>query len=187
MSPGRKRKLGLRHPCGKRMRQEIEKETKQVVINARQRLYGVTEKQADDQRLSSALGRLAVSKKISDLQYDAGLRFGELYHRHHRTIGLPIPTPRSIGGRLISGCRFGGSAIEPNPGSINRLKRRFEEAASVLDQADRNRHLSPGRPPTLLIYLLVCVDDDTMLWPDEDLENLRAGLNALIQVFRLAV
>ena len=36
-----------------------------------------------------------------------------------------------------------------------------------------------------LIYRLVCVDEDARGWPDDDIGNLRVGLNALAGVFRL--
>ena len=52
------------------------------------------------------------------------------------------------------------------------------------DQDSRSR-FSPGRRPALLIYRVICVDQDTTLWPAEDLGNLRVALNALVRVFRL--
>jgi hypothetical protein len=36
-----------------------------------------------------------------------------------------------------------------------------------------------------VIYRVICVDEDTTLWPAEDLGNLRVALNALVRVFRL--
>jgi hypothetical protein len=32
---------------------------------------------------------------------------------------------------------------------------------------------------------VICVDEDTTLWLEEDLGNLRVALNALVRVFRL--
>jgi len=46
--------------------------------------------------------------------------------------------------------------------------------------------MSLGRRPALLVYRVICVDEDTTLWPDEDIGNLRVGLNALVRVFRLS-
>jgi hypothetical protein len=37
----------------------------------------------------------------------------------------------------------------------------------------------------MLIYRVIFVDEDTTLWPAEDLGNLRVALNALVRVFRL--
>ena len=44
--------------------------------------------------------------------------------------------------------------------------------------------MSPGRRPVLLVYRVVCTDEDTTLWPEEDIGNLRVALNALVRVFR---
>ena len=42
-----------------------------------------------------------------------------------------------------------------------------------------------GRRPTLLVYRLICTDEDEMHWPEEDIGNLRVALNALVREFRL--
>ena len=90
---GRKRKSGKRYPCGKRTRIETEKDIMETAIEARQRHYGVTAKQARDERLGTALGRLAWHGTISTAQYEAGQEFGELYRRHHIVMGLPLFAP----------------------------------------------------------------------------------------------
>ena len=76
MVRGRKRKPGKRYPCGKRTRQETEKDAMSTVIEARRRHFGVTAKQARDERLGTALGRLAFRELISEAQYQAGVAFG---------------------------------------------------------------------------------------------------------------
>ena len=185
MARGRKRKTGKRYPCGKRRREETEKEAMSTVIEARQRLFGVTAKQARDDRLGSALGRLAFTGRISDEQYQAGAAFAELYQRHHVTMGLPTPSPRSVAALLINEGIFGSSPSEPVLDVIEKLKRRFKDATDALDQCDRDHRFAPGRRPTMLVYRLVCVDEDTRLWTDDDFGNLRVALNALARVFRL--
>ena len=45
MIRGRKREPGSRHPCGKRIHAETEREIMQTAIDARQRHYGVTARQ----------------------------------------------------------------------------------------------------------------------------------------------
>ena len=52
MIRGRKRKPGSRHACGKRIHAETEREIMQTAIDARQRHYGVTARQARDARLA---------------------------------------------------------------------------------------------------------------------------------------
>ena len=139
---GRKRKPGKRYPCGKRTREETEKEAMSTVIEARRRHLGVTARQARDEKLGTALGRLAFRELISEEQYQAGLAFGQLYHRHHAAQGLPMPNPRSVAGLLINEGIFGGSAGEPDQGVIEKLRRRFSDATNALDQCDRDHRFS---------------------------------------------
>ena len=156
-----------------------------TVIEARQRHYGVTARQARDERVGTAFGRLAFHGLISDQQYQAGLAFAEFYQRHHLAMGLPMPSPRSVAGILINEGIFGGSPSEPERDVIERLRRRFDEATDALDQCDRDHRMSLGRRPALLIYRVICVDEDTTCWPEEDIGNLRVALNALVRTFRL--
>jgi hypothetical protein len=44
--------------------------------------------------------------------------------------------------------------------------------------------MARGRKPSLLLYRVSCVDEDTTLWPECDLGNLRVALNTLTRVFR---
>ena len=185
MARGRKRKPGKRYPCGKRVRAETEREAMSTVIETRRRHYGVSAKRARDERLGTALGRLAFSETISDEQYQAGLVFGELYQRHHIVMGLPLPSPQSVAGLLINEGIFGGAAIELEDDVIERIKDRFSEASEALDQCDREQRFAMGRRPTLLIYRIICVDEDATHWPVDDIGNLRVALNALVRVFRL--
>lgn len=185
MAPGRKRKPGKRYACGKRVRAETERDAMSTVIDARRRHYGVTAKQAKDERLGTALGRLAFREFISEKQYQAGLAFGQLYRDHHSTVGLPSPSPRSVAGLLINEGIFGASPSEPVLEVIEKLKRRFAAATDALDACNREHRLSRGRRPTLLVYRVICSDEDAMHWPEEDIGNLRVALNALMRVFRM--
>lgn len=185
MAPGRKRKPGKRYPCGTHTRQELEKDAMSVAIDARRRHFGVSAKQAKDERLSTALGRLALRELISESQYQAGVAFGPLYRDHHATVGLPSPSPRSVAGLLINEGFFGASPSEPVLEVIEKLKRRFGAATNVLDACDLEHRMSAGRRPTLLIYRVICSDEDAMHWPEEDVGNLRVALNALVRLFRL--
>ena len=156
-----------------------------VAIDARRRQFGVSAKQAKDERLGTALGRLAFRELISEKQYQAGVAFAQLYQQHHTILGLPSPSPRSVAGLLINEGIFGGSPGEPAAEVVDKLKRRFREATDVLDGCDRDHRLSPGKRPTLLVYRVICTDQDALSWPEEDLGNLRVALNALVRLFRL--
>jgi hypothetical protein len=35
------------------------------------------------------------------------------------------------------------------------------------------------------VHRVICVDEEAMNWPEEDIGNLRVALNALVRVFRL--
>ena len=61
----------------------------------------------------------------------------------------------------------------------------LRDAAHVLDSCNRERRISPGKRPTLLVYQVICTDQDAMIWPEEDLGNLRVALTALVRLFRL--
>jgi hypothetical protein len=41
------------------------------------------------------------------------------------------------------------------------------------------------RRPTLLVYRVICTDEDAMHWPEEDISILRVALNALVRLFRM--
>ncbi|WP_291207030.1 hypothetical protein [Hyphomonas sp.] len=185
MVRGRKRKPGKRYPCGKRTKQELEKDAMSTVIEARRRQFGVTAKQAQDERLGTALGRLAFRGLLSETQYQAGVAFAQLYHHHHVVMGLPSPSPRSVAGLLINEGIIGSAPSEPVLEVIEKLKRRFRDATDALDVCDREHRLSAGRRPTLVIYRVVCADEEAMHWKEEELGNLRVALNALVRVFRM--
>ena len=185
MAPGRKRKPGKRYPCGKRTKQQLEMDAMSVAIDARRRHFGVTAKQAKDERLGTALGRLAFREMISETQYQAGVAFAQLYRDHHAAVGLPSPSPRSVAGLLINEGIFGASPSEPVLEVIEKVKRRFADATSVLDACDREQRMSAGKRPTLLVYRVICTDQDALHWAEEDIGNLRVALNALVRLFRL--
>jgi hypothetical protein len=156
-----------------------------TMIEARKRHFGVTAKQAKDERLGTALGRLAFRELISEKQYQAGVAFGELYVQHQAIMGLPSPSPRSVAGLLINEGIFGASPSEPVLDVIEKVKRRFADATNVLDACDREQRMSPGKRPTLLIYRVICTDQEAMSWAEADIGNLRVALNALVRLFRL--
>ena len=91
MAPGRKRKPGKRYACGKRARAGNRAGRHEHGDRARRRHFGVTAKQAKDERLGTALGRLAFRELISEKQYQAGVAFGELYVRHQAIWGCRHP------------------------------------------------------------------------------------------------
>ncbi len=80
---------------------------------------------------------------------------------------------------------FGASPSEPVLEVIEKVKRRFADATNVLDACDREQRMSAGKRPTLLVYRVICTEQDALHWAEEDIGNLRVALNALVRLFRL--
>ncbi|HEX5864051.1 MAG TPA: hypothetical protein VF014_07310 [Casimicrobiaceae bacterium] len=139
MIRGRKRKPGIM----------------QTAIDARRRHFGVTARQARDARLGTSLGRLAYQELISFAQYEAGRRFAELYQRHHLTLGMPVPHPRSLAGLMITAGIVGESSADPDHDLVAKLRDRFNAATDALDECDRAVRMERGRNPLLLLYRVV--------------------------------
>ena len=169
MARGRKRKPGKRHPCGKLVRPssgETQAQILATVVDARQRHYRVTAAQARDQRLSSALGRLAFSGAVTQQQYEAGQRFGEVYHRHHVVTGIPLPTPRSVGGLMTGSGIIGSCTQQPGDDVVERVRRHYDAALQVLADVyeywllKRRRH---GRPLVRSLQIPTSLDNQDPL------------------------
>ena len=188
MARGRKRKPGKRHPCGKLVRPssgETQAEILATVVDARQRHYGVTAAQARDQRLSSALGRLAFAGAISPQQYEAGQRFGSVYYRHQLMTGMPLPRPSSVADVMANAGVFGGCGEPPDDDLVDKVRRHYDEALQVLARCDRDRAQFQGEAPSRLVYRIVCLDEDAGGLPQADQANLHQGLDELGYLFGL--
>ena len=183
MARGRKRKSGKRTPCGKLSAEETRREAMATVLEARQRHYGVSAAQARDQRLSSALGRLVFTGAITQEQYEAGQRFGEVYHRHHVVTGMPLPSPSSVSGLMASAGIFGGPGDPPADDLIEKVRRHYNAALQVLEGCDRDRERFPGQQPSRLVYRIVCLDEEAGRIPQADRTNLHHGLDELGHLF----
>ena len=188
MARGRKRNPGNRHPCGKLVRPssgETQAEILATVVDARQRHYRVTAAQARDQRLSSALGRLAFAGIISQQQYEAGQRFGSVYYRHQLVTGMPLPRPTSVAGVMANAGVFGGCGEPPADDLVDKVRRHYDEALQVLARCDRDRRAMPGQAPSRLVYRIVCLDEDASDLGDHDRHSLHQGLDELGYLFGL--
>jgi len=185
---GRKRKSGKRHPSGKLVqprRAESQGDIMGPVLEARQRHFGVQARQARDERLGTALGRLAFTGKITPDQYAAGELYGELMARHNAVMGLPIDQPRSVTGLLINEGIFGGGAPDPDPELVDKIRRQAAGAMLMLRGADQEVAGRAGRRPGVLVHILACHDVEALRWSQADLHNLRLGLDCLCRFFRI--
>ncbi|SCW80684.1 hypothetical protein SAMN02927924_03040 [Sphingobium faniae] len=188
MARGRKRKAGQRHPSGKLVQPgigELQREALATVIEARQRHYGVTAKQAKDKRLGTALGRLAFAGKIAADQYAAGELYGEIMARNRAVMGLPMDQPRSVTGLLINEGIFGGSAPDHDPALVEKVRRRAAAAMMMLRTADEDAPGAVDRKPSVLVHAVVCYEAEAANWSAADIINLGHGLDALCRLFRI--
>lgn len=188
MAKGRKRKAGKRHPSGKLVqprRAESQGDIMGTALDARQRHYGIGARQARDERLGTALGRLSFAGKIMPDQYAAGELYGELMARHNAVMGLPIDQPRSVTGLLINEGIFGGGAPDPDPELVDKIRRQSAGAALMLRGCDQDIAGRSGRRPSVLVHILACHDVEALRWSPADLHNLRLGLDTLCRFFRI--
>ena len=188
MSAGRKRKEGRRHPCGKLVQPgaaETRRKAMATVLEARQRHYGVTARQAVDKRLGSAIGRLAFSGKVTAEQLVAAELYGGIMARNRVVMGLPMDRPRSVTSLLANEGIFGGGAPDHDPAFVEKVRKRAAAVALVLRTADRDAPGTAGRRPSLLVDAVVCHEAEAAQWPAADVVNLCHGLDALRRLFRI--
>ncbi|MFA7585612.1 MAG: hypothetical protein WCY11_05355 [Novosphingobium sp.] len=188
MARGRKRKAGRRHPCGKLVPAsvgETQREVVATVLEARQRHYGVTERQAKDDRLGTALGRVAFAGKITADQYAAGEMYGEIMARNRAVMGLPMDQPRSVTALLINEGIFGGSAPDHDPAFVEKVRRQAASTILMLRTADSDAPGKAGRKPSVLVHAVVCHEAEATNWPQADLVNLCHGLDAMCRLYRI--
>ena len=186
MARGRKRKAVRRHPCGKLVqpgKTETLREVTATVLDARQRQYGVTARQAKDERLGSAIGRLAFAGKITAEQLAAAELYGDLMARNRAVIGLPPIHPHSASGLLLDEGIFGRSTAELDPDYVEKIRKRAAAALLMLRTADHDASGTTGRRPSVLVHAVVCYEVDAANWGTADLRNLEHGLEALITLF----
>jgi len=183
---GRKRKAGRRHPCGKLVqpgKAETLREVTATVLDARQRQYGVTARQAKDERLGSAIGRLAFAGKITAEQLAAAELYGDLMARNRAVMGLPPIHPHSATGLLLDEGIFGRSLTEYDPDYVEKIRKRAAAAILMLRTADQDAIAATGRRPSMLVHAVVCYEVDAATWGTGDLRNLAHGLEALVTLF----
>ena len=188
MAKGRKRKAGKRHPSGKLVQPgaaETQREVMATVLEARQRQYGVTARQAKDERLGSAIGRLAFAGKITAEQLAAAELYGDLMARNRGVMGLPRIHPHSAAGLMVDEGIFGKNTNVHEPEFVERVRRRAAAAILMVRTSDGDAPASTGRKPSALVHVVACYDTDAAAWSRADLRNLCHGLDALVGLFRV--
>ncbi len=156
-----------------------------TVLEARQRHYGVSARQAADERLGSSIGRLVLAGQITADQYAAGQIYGEIMARNRAVMGLPMDQPRSVTALLINEGIFGGSTPDHDPDLVRKVRRQAASTILMLRTADSDAPGTVGRKPSVLVHAVVRHDVDASQWSPADLRNLGHGLDALCRLFRI--
>lgn len=174
---GRKRRAGVkREPNGRASRSKPvtaaqAQEAKSVVINYRQRIYGLTPDQAKDAKAVLELGRLWLRKMINERQQEAGERFRVITFRHRRAIVAIADPINSAPMERVGG---GVQAETISDEQIAAIRAEFDACENALRAAGRMARIVTEN---------VCVSD--LPCHETQLKPLRQGLNALVEVYGL--
>lgn len=168
-----RKKLDVMDRVKDRMERD-ERETLRPGIEARIRVHGVAPEASRDQRAGSFVGRLCMSKEISQRQYEAAMVFLE----DHRNNAMAIAAPRDPSGVDLNRVH-GNSVKEENVEFYKRATRRWRDAQAVI-QERQNELRGQG---AIYSALYTCVIRDTEA--HHMVGWLREGLNALAKFYQI--
>ena len=130
---GRKRKQGKREPNGRVQRDYANAQAyanQHVVIDARRRHLGLTEKQAKSEDGGHTAGVLHLRKQITEKQLDAADRYAKAYTRIFKLKGWPSPHPKVASyAEMIAGQ---ASGYEPDAEEIARAVAQWDGAHTAI-------------------------------------------------------
>ena len=146
MARGRKRKTGTsRAPNGRTQRSythQQEAENLCVVVEARQRHLGVTQKQATDAKSGHTMGVLNIRGIVDDRQLDASRSYVMDYLRVHRLKGWPRPHPKVASyAEMIAGM---SSGHEPDSETIQNAVDKWNAATNAIIDSLGMREAMPA-------------------------------------------
>lgn len=169
---GRKKQTGVkRTTSGRKSRAATAYEENLEPILTRMRLFGLTEKDARDQKASTFVGRLQLTKAISQAQYDAAQEYLSVREAFQRAVKSPDALRSSSGG--------GDQGESPAYADwCRKAIKRYEDASkAVMDEQclfpNRGRNLAAG------LDYIVCRGE--MHW--HLVGDCRLALNALAHHF----
>jgi len=169
---GRKRKNGPRSN-GKlkpQPRYEKREDMQSVVREARERVYGVTRLQAEVMPQTTELAHLLATGEISQRQYDAGARYGDIVRAHDALLGIR-GVPKA--GDLDRGAAHDGDETAADRSRYRSAMAKYDRCRSAL------RELWQQDRMALSVVDAVCVND----WALPDMvPSLRVALNRLARV-----
>lgn len=176
--PGRKRKSNVkRHPNGRinqRAAREAHVDERRDNIEARRRVFGLSEDQAKAMPEGTELGRLATLGLISRRQYEAGSMYRQIVQRRDWAMGLPkIGSGSDL--ERVDGAP-GSDVSQVDLAKYKRAMARWDVCRLALDRARLEQRNVVG-----IVDALVLRD----LRRDHHLIALRVGLNRIAEALRL--
>jgi len=169
---GRKKQAGVKRTASGRKSRAIDAHQENIEpILTRMRLFGLSEKDARDQKASTFVGRLQLTKVMSQAQYDAAQEYLSIREAFQRAVKSPDALRSSSGG---------GDQGESDTYTdwCKGAVRRYEAAQkAVMDE----QCLFPNRGRNLIAGLDYIVCRDEMHW--HLVGDCRLALNALAHHF----
>ena len=177
MAKGRPRKMGVKRTASGRATRAGAVPANMDAILLRMKMFGLSEKDARDQKAATFIGRLNLTDKkalISNAQYDAAVAFLEVYDRYKRAIGAPDASKQS------GGSAGGGESTEDYARWCNTAKAKYDAAVEAV-RHEQSLFINRGANLFAAIDYLVCRDEQH--W--HMVGDCRLALNALAHHFGL--
>lgn len=179
---GRKRRPGRREANGRHQRVSSEAEREaiiSVVLDARRRVYGVTDAEARRMKATDHLARMEARGEIEPREYEAALRYAALM-QDYELFFIPGQRPQKAGDLdRVSGYDDSDGDDASYVERWNRVKRDVAECRAALKAAQSEKHE----------WLVTTVIESCVLqgrWQEGSpyIKALKTGLNALADVFQ---
>ena len=165
---GRKKLAGVKRTAsGRKSRAAGANDENIEPILTRMRMFGLSEKDARDQKAASFIGRLQLTKVINHSQYDAAIAFFDIHDNYKRAISAPD-------GMKSSGGVGGGGGTDAHAAWCRGAILRYDRAvAAVQDE----QNLLANRGATMIAALDYLVLRNEQVW--HLVGDCRLALNAL--------
>lgn len=178
MRPGRKRLVIVgRSPDGRSNGERPDA----IVKTARtyRVRHGAPEHDALNERYGSTIGILRMRGAISDKQFWTAERYRDNVVANAKIMGIPSPHPRALDLNGVGGI---GCERDKDPDVVLEIRRTFSDARRAL--IDCGCGFGLGLRINGLVYGVVIEDRSAAAISQDDIKNLRCGLNALGKVFK---
>lgn len=176
MAKGRPRKINVkRTPSGRASRAGAQPANMEAIL-LRMKMFGLSEKDARNQKAATFLGRMNLMDKkalISDAQYDAAIAYLELRDKYMRAISAPDASKQSGGATA-------GMSSDDHANWCQTQKARYDAA---IEAVRFEQSLHENRGANMYAALDYIVVRDEQHW--HMVGDVRLALNALAHHFGL--